>query len=395
MTAWKYWVAMLGAFQYGYTIAVMAGALLFLAPIYQLDPTRQGFLVSAILVGALIGAASSSMLAESYGRKKAQIVIAGFFLTGAFTVIFSSSLEAIVVGRVIQGLAVGAISVVGPMYIAEVSPFSTRGQKVSYYQLGVTLGILCAYFVNYIFAGEGAWRWMFAVGIIPAILHGVGFLFLPDSQSKHSHEPGSWKTLFKQEHRASLVAAISINSLQQLTGINAIIYFAPSIFELCGFKSASSAIFSAVLIGAINVLSTFISIFSIDRKGRKPLLLIGLAGMIISLVALSLACFVQIPASPWIATGSLMVYVGCFAFGLGPIPQLLTSEVFPHTIRSRGVSLAMFASWICNFLVVFTFMDLVTYLTQPGTFLLYVVFGMIAFYFVWKKIPETKGTILK
>ncbi|MGH2637906.1 MAG: MFS transporter, partial [Rhabdochlamydiaceae bacterium] len=337
--------------------------------------------------------------AETYGRKKTQIFIAALFLAGALVVVYSFSFEAIILGRVIQGLATGAISVVGPMYIAEVSPALVRGRYVSFYQLAVTFGILCAYSVSYLFAGEGAWRWMFAVGIIPAALHGVGFLFLPDSQSKSSHEPASWKTLFKLEYRSSIVAAILINFFQQLTGINAIIYFAPSIFEQCGFKSASSAIFSAILIGVINFVSTIVSIFLVDRKGRKPLLLVGLAGMIISLLALSLSCFIQISdapwITPWIATGSLMIYIGCFAIGLGPIPQLITSEMFPHTIRSRGVSIAMFIGWICNFLVVFTFMDLVTYITQAGTFLLYVMFGIIAFYFIWKKIPETKGTTLK
>jgi MFS transporter, SP family, galactose:H+ symporter len=395
MQTWKYCIAILGAFQFGFTIAVMAGALLFLIPIYHLDPAQQGHVVSAILIGALIGAASGGMLAERYGRKRAQIIIAGFFLIGTLTVVFSSSINAIIIGRVIQGLAVGAISVVGPMYIAEVSPPLTRGRNVSFYQLSVTFGILCAYSVNYLFAWDGGWRWMFAVGIIPAILHGLGFLFLPETQPQKSNEPSSWKTLLKPEYRSSLVSAISINFFQQLTGINAVIYFAPSIFEMCGFKSATTAIFSAVLIGAINFVSTIISIFLIDRKGRKPLLLVGLAGMIIALVALSTACYLPFSAAPWVATGSLMIYIGCFAFGLGPIPQLITSEMFPNTIRSRGVSVAMFTSWICNFLVVFTFMDLVAYISQAGTFLLYAVFGLIAFYFIWKKIPETKGTILK
>jgi MFS transporter, SP family, galactose:H+ symporter len=395
MNIWKYCIAISGAFQYGYSIAIMAGAILFLIPIFQLDPARQGFVVSAVLIGALIGAAGGGTLAERYGRKKAQMVIAGFFCIGAVAIILSSTIESIVVGRIIQGLAVGGISVVGPMYIAEVSPPLTRGRNVSFYQLAVTLGILSAYLVNYLFSEEGAWRWMFGLGIIPAIIHGFGFILLPDTQSRNSHELASWKTVMKPEYRSPLIAAIAINFFQQLTGINAIIYFAPSIFELCGFKSASNAIFSAVLIGLVNVLSTLISIFLVDRKGRKPLLLVGLAGMILALVALSASCYLQFAVGPWIATASLMIYIGCFAFGLGPIPQLITSEVFPNTIRSRGVSLAMFTSWICNFLVVFTFMDLVTYLSQSGAFLVYAVFGVIAFYFIWKKIPETKGTILK
>jgi SP family galactose:H+ symporter-like MFS transporter len=396
MNFWKYCIAVLGAFQYGYTIAVMAGALLFLAPLYGLDLAQQGFLVSTVLMGALVGAAFSGMLAEGWGRKRAQIVIAGLFLIGTLGVACAFSLGAIIVGRIIQGIAVGAISVVGPMYIAEVSPVSTRGQNISFYQLAVTVGILCAYGASYVFAGEGAWRWMFAIGTLPAILQGVGFLFLPDTQSKNSHEPSSWRAVFKPELRTRLASAILINLFQQVTGINAIIYFAPSIFELCGFKSAASAIFSAVLLGGVNVLSTFISIFLIDHKGRKPLLLVGLGGMVVSLIALAFSCFsAHSGTSAALAVGSLMTYIGCFAFGLGPIPQLITSEMFSNATRSRGVTLAMMTNWLCNFLVVFTFMDLVTYVKASGAFLIYAALGVVAFYFVWKKIPETKGTILK
>ncbi len=389
MSFWKYCIAILGAFQYGYTIAVMAGAFLFLVPLYELDATRQGFLVSAILIGALLGSAIAGVVADRLGRKKSQILIASLFLIGAVVVTCSSTFETIVTGRILQGLAIGAISVVGPMYIAEVAPAIERGRYISFYQLAVTFGILCAYSVNYLLSGDGAWRWMFALGILPAIVHGIGFFSLPDSRPQSTTEKASWKVVFKSEYRTPLIAAILINFFQQFTGINAVIYFAPSIFEMSGFKSASTAILSAVLIGAINFLSTIISIFLVDRKGRKPLLLIGLAGMIISLVALSFS------DAPWVAVGSLMVYIGCFAFSLGPIPQMITTEIFPHHVRSRGVSVAMFVSWICNFLVVFTFMDLVTYLTQAGTFLLYAVFGLIAFYFIWKKLPETKGTVLK
>lgn len=230
---------------------------------------------------------------------------------------------------------------------------------------------------------------MFVLGTLPALAHGIGFLSLPDSRPKDTTEKVSWKTILDRKNRPLLIAAILVNFFQQFTGINAVIYFAPSIFEVSGFKSASTAILSAVLIGAINFLSTFVAIFLVDRKGRKPLLLVGLAGMIISLLALCLS------SNPWVAVGSLMIYVGCFAFGLGPIPQLITSEIFPDRVRSRGVSIAMFVSWICNFLVVFTFMDLVTYLTQAGAFLLYALFGLVAFYFIWKKLPETNGIVLK
>ncbi len=393
MNYWKVLIAVLGGFQFGYTIAIMAGALLFLVPEFALSPFSQGFVVSSVLIGALAGTALGGVIADVCGRKKAQQWIALLFLAGAIIAMKASSLEFLVLGRIIQGLAAGCISVVGPMYLAELSQAASRGRFVSYYQLAVTFGILCAYTISYLLSGEGLWRWMFGFGIFPAVIHGVGFIFLPDSTAQTT-KPAPWKELLKPALRSSLIAILFINIFQQITGINAVLYFAPSIFQLCGFQSPSVAIFSAVLIGVVNFLSTLLAMFLIDKKGRKPLLLVGIAGMTISLLTLAASWAAGLESGPWLAVGSLMLYVGCFALGLGPIPQLMAAELFPTVIRSRGVTLAMFSSWIFNFLVVFTFMDLTSTLSHAGTFLLYAIFGMIAFYFTWRRVPETKGVVL-
>ncbi len=397
MTFWKYFIAVLGGFRFGYAVAIMAGALLFIAPQFDLGPAEQGFVVSAILIGALVGSASGSLLAESLGRKRAQQLIALLFLIGSMLIISASSLEMIVIGRIIEGLAVGAVTVIGPMYMAEISPAQNRGRNVSCYQLAVTFGVLCAYFVSYLFSGSGSWKGMFAVSLIPTLAYGIGFFFMPESRVSNAEEPGSWKALFKPVHRSSLISALSINMFQQLSGINAVIYFAPSIFELCGFKSASLAIFGAVLVGAVNFLTTIASVLLIDRKGRKPLLYVGVVGMFVGLVSLALVCFSTVPGPKFtagMATASLMLYIASFAIGMGPIPGLLASEVFPHSIRSRGMALSLVANWICNFLVVATFMDLIIHIGQSTTFFIYALFCLGALYFIWKKIPETNGRTL-
>lgn len=394
MSFWKYCIAVMGGFRFGYSVAIMGSALLFLAPEFNLGAAEQGYLVSAILVGAIIGSALGGPLAERLGRRKAHQVIALLFFIGPLLIISTSSVEMIALGRIIEGLAAGIVSVLGPMYLAEISPPQDRGRNVSCYQLAVTLGILCAYFAGYILSQAGAWRAMFGLSLIPAIIYGIGFFYLPEPQLRPSEEVGSWKLLFHSTHRSSLISALAINIFQQVSGINAVIYFAPSIFEMCGFNSPSVAIFAAVLIGAINFLATIISVSLVDRKGRKPLLFVGVAGMIVGLICLTLACISQTLTGPWVATASLMFYVGSFALGLGPIPSLLASEVFPDSIRSRGMSLALVANWICNFLVVLTFMDLTMQLGLAGTFLIYTLFCTGALLFVWKKVTETKGRAL-
>jgi MFS transporter, SP family, galactose:H+ symporter len=226
-------------------------------------------------------------------------------------------------------------------------------------------------------------------------MHLVGFFFLPDSKPPQQTEThSSWKALLEPGIRSALIIAILINVFQQITGVNAILYFAPSIFQASGFSSPSDALLPSVFIGIINFIMTIAATFLLDRWGRRPLLLVGISGMIISLVGLIVAFLSNEATMKWLATSSIMVYIASFAIGLGPIPQLLGTELFPRRVRAHGISIAGMSNWIFNFLVVFTFMGFTTKISHAGTFAVYAGFAVVTLYFILKYIPETKGRVL-
>jgi MFS family permease len=395
MNKFKYFIATLGGFQFGYGIGIMAGAILFIATQFSLTPEQQGTAVSIFLIGAFSGSAIGGPLANRIGRKKTQQVLAIAFLLGTAIIVFAPSLTQIIIGRILQGIAAGGFAVAGPMYLAEVSPPANRGFYVGCYQLSVTLGILIAFAINWALSFSGSWQWMFALGAIPALAHFIGFFFLPDSTPQKKEDGHlAWKTLLDPHVRKALIIVILINVFQQITGVNAILYFAPSIFQASGFVTPSAALLPAVLIGIINFVMTIAATLLLDRWGRRPLLLTGISGMIISLVGMVVAFLSNEVTMKWLATSSIMVYIASFAVGLGPIPQLLGTELFPRSIRGPAMSIGGLSNWIFNFLVVFTFMGFTTKISHAGTFALYAVFGLLALIFIWKYIPETKGRIL-
>ena len=394
MNKFKYLIATLGGFQFGYAIGIMSGAILFIATQFSLSPEQQGLAVSAFLMGALPGTGITGPLANWMGRKKTQQFMALLFLIGTFIVITSTALPQIMIGRIIQGLAAGGFSVVGPMYLAEVCPAASRGFYIGCYQLAVTLGIFVAYGVNWALSTEGSWQWMFALGAIPALTHLIGFFFMPNSEAPHQENQAPWKALWEPGVRNALILAILINVFQQITGVNAILYFAPSIFKASGFVTASAALLPAVFLGIINFFMTIFATFLLDRWGRRPLLLAGITGMIISLLGMTVAFLSSEATMKWLATSSIMIFIASFAIGLGPTPQLLGTELFPRRVRGQAISIAGMSNWIFNFIVVFTFMDLTTKLSHAGTFAVYAAFGVLALFFVWKYIPETKGRAL-
>ncbi len=395
MNSFKYFIATLGGFQFGYAIGIMAGAILFIAAQFSLSPEQQGIAVSVFLIGAFLGSVISGSLANRIGRKRSQQLLALFFLVGTIVVVTAASLPPIAIGRIIQGIAAGGFAVVGPIYLAEVSPAASRGFYVGCYQLSVTLGILVAFSINWAFSFDGSWRWMFALGAIPALMHLIGFFFLPDSiPHKQVETPSTLKTFLLPHNRPALLILILINVFQQITGVNAILYFAPSIFQASGFVTPSAALLPAIFIGIINFVMTIVAAVFLDRWGRRPLLITGICGMIISLLGLIVAFLSNEAAMKWLATSSIMVYIASFAIGLGPIPQLLGTELFPRSIRGQALSIGMLSNWIFNFLVVFTFMGFTTKLSHAGTFALYALFGVLALFFILKYIPETYGRTL-
>ncbi len=423
-------VAALGGLLFGYDTGVISGAILFIKEDFNLSPSMQELVVSAVLAGAIIGAAAAGTLADRFGRRKVIVVAAAIFAVGALGTAVAPSVGTLIAGRIVVGVAIGAASFVAPLFIAELAPARYRGRLVSVNQLALTSGIVIAYLVDYAFSASRGWRYMFGLAAIPAIILGVAMYLLPDSprwllsqgmakqaravltrirgtrdvggelssirQSLKSEE-GGWRDLLSPLIRPALVVGIGLAILQQITGINTVIYYAPTIFQFAGFAEAGFAILASLAVGVTNVLLTIVAIFLIDRVGRRPLLLISLAGMVLSLGALGLAFALSSLRGRLglFAIGSLVLYVGFFAVGMGPIFWLMISEIFPLKARGLAMSTATVANWGANLLVSVTFLTLVAFLGKPGTFWLYAVVGIFAVVFVYLLVPETKGKTLE
>lgn len=385
----KYVIASLGGFQFGYVVAIMACALNILIQKWDLSLFQQSVIVSAFLIGALPGSSTAGFFCELLGRKKAQQGIACLFFAGALIVTLSSSWPLLFLGRLLQGYAGGLNSVIAPLYIAEISPPQSRGSYVSFSAVAVTVGLLFAYALNFLFGPGLGWKWMFALGAVIAIIHGVGFFFLPESESHSSSKKTTYKQLLKLKYRPMLLRAIFLNVAQQITGINAIFYFAPILFK--GITTTSSAFLPAVLIALTNFIASIISMFLVDRWGRKPLLIGSLGIMTISLISLISCYLVGIEGMKWTAILSVLIYVCGFALGIGPIPQLVSPEILPKEIRSEGLSFAVLMNWIMNFLVVSTFIHGTHYLSAAGIFSIYAGFCIASLWISYRYIPETKG----
>lgn len=428
-TLFAVFTAALGGFLYGYHIAAISGALLFIAQQFSLTSTQQGSLVSLLLLGSLLGSLFSGVLADRIGRKRALLLTTVIFVGGTSIACLATSFSMLMWGRLILGCAVGLVSLLSPLYLAEISPPQVRGACVSINQLAITVGILIAYVVNYLYSGTGDWRMMFAWGMLPALIQMIAGIFLPETPSwliahkqeaaameslkklrphqqwkgaldelEHSaslHQKHSWKTVFRPRFRFVLIVGLCISAFQQLTGINTVIFYAPKIFQIAGYSSAITAILASLGIGFINVFATAFSVKLLDRLGRRPLLLIGIGGMILSLLALSGAFFIQFHSVALVAVISLIAYVGFFGVGLGPITWLLLSEIYPLSIRGKAMTLAISLNSLCNYVVSLLFLDLMGSLGITWTFALFALVGLLSLFFVFRFVPETKGKSLE
>ncbi|MDW5561875.1 MAG: sugar porter family MFS transporter [Methanomassiliicoccus sp.] len=428
-------VAAVGGILFGYDTGVISGAILFIVKDFDLSSSQESVAVSIVLVGAIIGAASGGYMADHLGRRRSIILASLMFLLGTIIVVASQGLDPFLVGRLFIGAAIGIASFICPMYISEVSPKGIRGSMVSLNQLMVTVGILLAYFVSLFFASSSDWQAMFLVGMVPAAVLLVGIFVMPNSprwlvlKSRHDdavkvikrfHSPqdpdseitdtinemeaavrkergAKIKDLFTDKLRLATMIGVGLAILQQATGINTVIYYAPTIFQLAGFQGASASISASIWVGVTNVALTVVSIFLVDRIGRRPLLLISLTGMVIALLGLGIS-FQMISGGGDVGTitvALLMLYVASFAIGLGPVFWLLISEIYPLRARGQAMSLATVANWMANFVISLTFLGLIDLLTTGGVFLLYAIIGILAFVFIWKLVPETKGLSLE
>lgn len=390
-------VPSLGGFQFGYNTGVISGALLFLTTTFGLSLLQEGQAVGIILIGALFGSIFAGTFTNRFGRRGTLMGAAALLLFGSLIAGCSPTFDILLAGRFIQGIGVGVVSLTTPMYLAEIAPPKQRGIYVSANQLAITVGILAAYVCNYLFSSTGNWRWMLGLGAVPAFLQLIGLFFIPESPvwvKKDFSYQASWKNLLNPIFRKALIAGLLLNIFQQITGINAVIYFAPKIFQDAGYSTASGAILASVGIGVINVIATIFSLWLIDKAGRRPLLFWSLSGMAVSLLISAIALFTESKVVDIIAIFSLMAYVASFAIGMGPIPWLINAEIYPIAIRGQAMSLATFANWLSNYLVALTFLDLAAVFGTGSTFCLYAFLSLIALWFIAKRIPETKGKTL-
>ncbi len=423
-------ISALAGLLFGYDTGVISGAILFVRKDFLLSTFQEEVVVSAVLLGAVAGAAFGGKLADALGRRKLLIQVAILFIIGAIGTALAPTPTLLAIGRVVVGIAIGIASFTAPLYISEVSPPAIRGKLVSLNQLMITLGIVVSYLADYGLADKEAWRWMFGLAAIPALILLIGLFFVPESprwlmgrsredearavlqriressdvsaelaeiKEDLSLQEGGWRELLNVSLRRPLIIGIGLAIFQQFTGINTVIYYAPTIFQLAGLHSASAAILATVGVGVVNVLLTIVALRILDRAGRRPLLLWGLVGMVISLGVLG-AAFLLAGSSPivaWLAVISLALYVACFAIGLGPVFWLLISEIYPLKIRGRAMGVATMMNWGSNLIVALTFLSLLHSLGRSATFWLYAVVGILAWFFVYRLVPETKGRTLE
>lgn len=426
--------AALGGLLFGYDTGVISGALLFIRNVFHLSTGGQSIVAGMVLVGAVIGASAAGSLSDRFGRRLVILVTALIFVIGALISAAASNVGMLLVGRLLIGVAIGVASMLTPLYLAEISPAASRGAVTSLNQLCITLGILVSYLVGYAFATTpGGWRWMLGLGMVPGAVLAAGMLVLPESPrwlAGHQRLPQAeavlrrlrgaqgdvagelaalrtdllreggqlapWSALLAPELRPALIIGVGLAMFQQITGINTVIYFAPQIFQAAGLSSASVSILATAGVGVVNVALTLVSMWLIDRAGRRALLLWSLGGMAVTLLALA-GGFALGASGPlgWITVLSLAAYVAFFAVGLGPVFWLLIAEIFPLAVRGRAMSLATISNWGFNLVVTVTFLSLIDLCGRSGTFLIYALLTVAAIIFTAVLVPETKGRSLE
>lgn len=424
----------IGGLLFGFDTAVISGALLPLKQQFALDAVSEGWLVSSGLVGCIAGVLITGILSDRIGRKKTIIIAAWMFLLSAVGCAWASGISMLVLFRIVGGVGVGMASVVSPMYITEFATARQRGQMVAYYQLAITIGIVLAYASNAWLTGvelpfspqTEVWRPMFLTMALPSILYLLLLLKVPESprwlmkkgqsqkaadilQSIHPKEEvekeiyGMTNAALKAENknmsllspaiRLPLLIGIVLAVLQQFSGINAIIYYGPGIFEAAGFDS-SNALLLQVVIGGVNVLSTFIAIRLVDKVGRKSLLKIGLSGIVLSLICCGILFYTGNTQSPVLLV-LMLFYIACFAFSLGPITWIIINEIFPTEVRVKAVAFCTLMLWVAVW-AVGQFVPWLLSVAGPAMlFWIFALCSLINFFFSWKVVKETKGRSLE
>jgi sugar porter (SP) family MFS transporter len=425
-------IAALGGVLYGYDMGIIAAAAIFVKRSFALSTWMDELVVSIVLIGAMIGALVGGAVADRIGRRATLVWAAAIFIVGSLLAPLSTGVAMLIVARAIIGIGIGFTSVTAPVYVSELAPPQSRGMLIGLYQLALTVGIALANLAGYWLAAQQAWRLMFGIAVVPTLFFLLVVLTVPESPRwlfahgrprdaesvlrSYTDDAGAqqflsdieaglktpmeqnWSALWSPAVRGSLFIAVGLTVLQQVTGINTIIYYGPRIFELAGSSSHANAIFATLLVALVNVLATVVGIALVDRLGRKPLLFVGVSGMTIALFALSFA-FGHTGALGaslgTVAIACLMVYIACFAFSLGAIAWILVAEVFPLRVRGRGVAAATLFSGIANFAVSLTFLSLINSLGSASTFAIYGTLSIVTLVFVRFVVPETRARNLE
>ena len=421
-------IAAIGGLLFGFDTAIVAGATRYLKDQFALSSLQEGWAVSVVLIGCMFGAGLAGPISDRIGRRRLMLVSAVLFFVSALGCAFPQNIFQFVLFRFVGGLGIGSASILAPLYIAEVSPARIRGALVSVNQMAIVTGILLAYFVNWAFAGVGPsnWRWMYGMGAVPSLVFFGLLLRVPESPRwlvKMEREPealavlsrvndhaaadeevrsiketlllekGSLAELFRPGFRQAIFIAIVLAVLQQITGINAILYYAPRIFERAGFERIS-AIGQSTIVGFVNMLFTVVAILLVDKVGRKPLLLIAAAGMGLSQLLLGAAFKVEHLAGSAILL-LILLYIAFFAMAMGPIVWVVLSEIFPTRMRGSAMAIATVALWVADFAVTLSFPVIADRLNETTAFWFYALMCAVDFLFMLFLLPETKGKTLE
>ena len=425
-------VAAIAGFLFGYDEGVIAVAEPLLAHDFPMSPLVRGFMTAAVPLGALVAAIFAGPIVDRFGRRRVLMLAAALFTVGALIASTITAIWMLVAARLVLGVGIGLAAVGAPLYISEAAPLKSRGAMVSTYQLAITSGILVSYLSGLVITGNGMWRDLFSLGAVPGVLFLIGLAFLPESprwlilkghadaaraslrrlRDKHWDIDGElqemvltaqaeagrgvgYRALFEPHIRPALIVAVALFFLQQLSGINAVIYYAPEIFNHAGFGSGDTRILATVGIGTVNFATTILAMFLIDRLGRRPLLVLGFAGAATTMLIIALTVTNPTLAPSWLVIAMLLLYIASFAISIGPLPHVMMSEIFPLRVRGPGMSLASISNWGFNFAVVFAFPLM---LAGPGLALTFTVFAAICLggiVFTLLRVPETMGYSLE
>jgi sugar porter (SP) family MFS transporter len=422
-------VASLGGFLFGFDTAVISGVETSIQHLWALDKVSHGFTVASALLGTVIGSLVAGKPAEKYGRKRVLQAIGLLYIVTSLVTALTPSWLPFVIFRFLGGIGVGASSVVGPMYISEISPAERRGRLVALFQFNVVSGILLAFLSNYLLFGisEDSWRWMLGVQALPSLVFFVMVFMVPESprwlirngqdgeaervlfsigekdvkaalaniKASVRSEIGMVKeSLFNGQYRKPIMYVVVLAMFNQLSGINAIMYYAPRIFEMTGLAK-DTALLQAVSIGLTNMIFTLLAISVIDKFGRKNLLIVGSVGMVISLGLVAYTFYTQ-QFGGYLIMIYLIGFIAFFAFSQGAVIWVFMSEIFPNKVREQGQTLGSFTHWIMAAVISWTF-PIIAESGEGGfySFLLFTIMMLLHGFFAWKVLPETKGKSLE